>query len=84
MIVKREISWWNGLIMRNVIYANVSKRKTFFRRRVRGVGGWGGGGGGRVALLVSYNSPYGKASSEKGTFFKLQVYQKVDNSLVEK
>ena len=51
-----------------------------------GVGGLGGGGegGGRVALLRSYNGPYGKAPSEKGTFFKLQVYQKVDNSRVEK
>lgn len=61
---------------------NISKRKKYFRRRVRGVGGWGGGGG-RVALLGSYNSPYGKAPSEKGTFFKIQVYQKVDNSRVE-
>jgi len=37
-----------------------------------------------VALLGSYNSPYGKAPSERGTFFKFQVYQKVDNSRVEK
>lgn len=63
---------------------NVSKRKTFFRRRVRGVGGWGMGDGGRVALPRSYDSPHGKAPSERGTFLKLQFYQKVRNSRVEK
>ena len=46
--------------------------------------GGGVGGGGRVALLGSYDIPYGEAPSERGTFFRLQVYQKVDNSRVEK
>ena len=54
---------------------NVSKRKKYFRRRVRGLEGWGGGGGGgRVALLGSYDSQSGKAPSDRSTFFKLQVY----------
>ena len=72
--------------MRNVIYAKRLKADKYFRRRVMGWEDWGGGGegGGRVALHRSYNGPYGKAPSEKGTFFKLQVYQKVDNSRVEK
>ena len=32
----------------------------------------------------SYDSPHGKAPSERGTFLKLQFYQKVGNSRVEK
>ena len=77
------------MIMRNVIYAKRLKAEKYFRRWVTGVGGWGGGGvgvggGGRVALLGSYDIPYGEAPSERGTFFRLQVYQKVDNSRVEK
>ena len=71
--------------MRNVIYANVSKRKTFFRRRVGGVGGGGWGGeGGSHFLDPMIAHIYGKAPTERGTFFKLQVYQKVHNSRVEK
>ena len=71
--------------MKNVIYAKHLKAEKIFSAPGWGVGGWGRvGGGGRVALLGSYNSPYGKAPSKKGTFFKLQVYQKVDNSRVEK
>ena len=68
--------------MRNVIYAKHLKAEKIFSAPGER-GGRMRGGGGRVALLGSYNSPYGKAPSEKGTFFKLQVYQKVDNSRVE-
>ena len=36
---------------------------------------WGG--------FTPYNGPYGEAPPEKGTFFKLQVYERVGLLLVE-
>ena len=38
----------------------------------------GGGGGG-----TPYDGKYGAASPERGIFFRLQVYERVGNSLVE-
>ena len=70
--------------MRNVIYAKRLKAENIFSAPGEGVGGWGMGDGGRVALPRSYDSPHGKAPSERGTFLKLQFYQKVRNSRVEK
>ena len=40
---------------------------------------WGGGGGGGSP----YNGLYGEAPPERGTFFSLQVYEKVGLLLVE-
>ena len=40
--------------------------------------GEGGGGG-----STPYNGQYGEAPPERGTFFRLQVYKRVDISLVE-
>ena len=48
-----------------------------------GGGGWGGEGGSHF-LDPMIAHIYGKAPSERGTFFKLQVYQKGHNSRVEK
>ena len=73
--------------MQNVIYAKRLKAENIFSAPGEGGGGMGGGGmgdGGRVALPRSYDSPHGKAPSERGTFLKLQFYQKVSNSRVEK
>lgn len=68
--------------MQNVIYAKRLKAENIFS--APGEGGGGMGDGGRVALPRSYDSPNGKAPSERGTFLKLQFYQKVGNSRVEK
>ena len=40
--------------------------------------GMGGGGG-----CTLYNGPYGEAPPERDTFFRLQVYERVANLLVE-
>ena len=40
-------------------------------------GGWGGGGG------TPYDGLYGKAPPERDIFFSLQVYERVEISLVE-
>lgn len=68
--------------MQNVIYAKRLKAENIFSAPGEGVGGMGDGE--RVALPRSYDSPHGKAPSERGTFLKLQFYQKVGNSRVEK
>ena len=68
--------------MQNVIYAKRLKAENIFS--APGEGGGGMGDGGRVAPPRSYDSPHGKAPSERGTFLKLQFYQKVGNSRVEK
>ena len=39
---------------------------------------WGGGGGG-----TPHNDLYGEAPRERGTFFRLQVYKRVEISLGE-
>ena len=45
---------------------------------------WGGGGGGKDYLRVTpYNSIYREALPERGTFFRLQVYERVGISQVE-
>lgn len=54
--------------MQNVIYAKRLKAENIFS--APGEGG-GMGDGGRVALPRSYDSPHGKAPSERGTFLKL-------------
>ena len=33
--------------------------------------------------VTPYNGPYGEAPPERGTFFRLQVYERVGISLVE-
>ena len=38
--------------------------------------GWGGGGGGRLGV-TSCNGLYGDAPPESGTFFRLEVYERV-------
>ena len=43
----------------------------------RGGGRRGGGGS------TPYNGQYGEAPPERGTFFRLQVYKRVEISLVE-
>ena len=43
----------------------------------------GGGEGGREGEGTPYNGPYGEAPPERGTFFRLQVYERVGISLVE-
>ena len=42
-----------------------------------------GGGGGREGEGTPYNGPYGEAPPESGTFFRLQVYERVGILLVE-
>ena len=44
-------------------------------------GGGGGGGGGEGDIL--YNGLYGEAPPERGTFIRLQVYERVEILLVE-
>ena len=40
------------------------------------LGGWAGGGGG-----TPFNGLYGEAPPKRGTFFRLQVYEKVGISI---
>ena len=52
-------------------------RSTEVRARLKSWGGGGGGGG------TPYNGLYGEAPPERGTFFRLQVYERVGISHVE-
>ena len=45
--------------------------------------GAGGGGGGEGSWRPLYNSLYGEAPPKRGTFFRLQAYERVGCSLVE-
>ena len=53
-----------------------------FQKKPLGDGGWWGGGGGWV-LPSFYNGLYGKTPPERGIFFRLQVYEREEISLVE-
>ena len=67
--------------MQNVIYAKRLKAENIFSAPGEGGGGWGMEGGWH---FLDPMIPHGKAPSERGTFLKLQFYQKVGNSRVEK
>ena len=45
--------------------------------------GKGGGGGGGAGAGIRYNGPYREALPERGTFFRLEVYNRVGISQVE-
>ena len=39
---------------------------------------WGGGGGGRERRGTPYNRLYGEAPPERDTFFRLEVYKRIE------
>ena len=68
MFVKRGLTVYRRLI-------TMIRIGNYLLTRFHGGGGEGEG--------TPYNGPYGEAPPESGTFFRLQVYERVGISLVE-